>query len=137
MPAPPSFDYAIIRVVPLVEREEFVNVGVVLFCPDQDFLGAKIELDEARLTALFPSVDVALVRQHLEAFRRVCEGGGAAGPIGLLPLRERWHWLVAPRSTIIQTSAPHSGLCTAPRGALDRLLDTNVRPPRARAPHQG
>ena len=132
MPALPSFDYAIIRVVPLVEREEFVNVGVTLFCPDHDFLGAKIELSEPRLRALFPAIDIELVQQHLDAFRRVCEGGANAGPIGLLPLRERWHWLVAPRSTVIQTSAPHSGLCDSPKDAIERLLDTNVRPPRAR-----
>jgi hypothetical protein len=135
MPALPAFDYAIVRVVPRVEREEFVNVGVVLFCPDQEFLAAKIELDETRLLALFPAMerdDVDVVEQHLEAFRRVCEGGAGAGPIGVLPLRERWHWLVAPRSTIIQTSAPHSGLCEAPAGALERLLDHHVRPPRRR-----
>lgn len=127
MPAQPSFDYAIVRVVPRVEREEFVNVGVVLFCPDHDFLAATIELDEARLLALFPDTDVELVRQHLEAFRRVCEGGPGTGPIGVLPLRERWHWLVAPRSTIIQTSAPHAGLCDAPEKAMERLVDGNVR----------
>lgn len=131
MPALPSFDYAIVRVVPLVEREEFVNAGVVVFCPDHDFLGATIELDEARLLALFPSVDLALVREHLDAFRRVCEGGPGAGPIGRLPLRERWHWLVAPRSTILQTSAPHTGLCDAPESAIQRLLDAHVRPPAA------
>lgn len=132
MPALPSFDYAVVRVVPLVEREEFVNAGVVLFCAEHDFLRAKIELDEARLHALFPAVDLELVRQHLEAFRRVCEGGAGAGPIGLLPIRERWHWLVAPRSTIIQTSAPHSGMCDSPANAMERLLDDSVRPLRTR-----
>jgi hypothetical protein len=129
VPALHSFDYAIVRVVPRVEREEFINVGVVLFCPDREVLEAVIELDESRLTALFAGVDIALVRQHLDAFRRVCEGGADAGPIGLLPLRERWRWLVAPRSTILQTSAPHSGLCQAPEGALERLLESDVRQP--------
>lgn len=127
MPTQPSFDYAIVRVVPRVEREEFVNVGVVLFCPDHDFLAARIELDESRLLALFPDTDVELVRQHLEAFRRVSEGGPGTGPIGALPLRERWHWLVAPRSTIIQTSAPHGGLCDAPEKAMERLIERDVR----------
>jgi hypothetical protein len=127
VPTGPAFDYAIVRVVPLVEREEFVNVGVVLFCPDRHVLGAKIELDEQRLRALFPAVDVELVREHLDAFQRVCEGGPQAGPIGALPLRERWHWLVAPRSTILQTSAPHSGICESPESAMERLLERNVR----------
>ncbi len=126
---PASFDYAVVRVVPRVEREEFINVGALLFCPDRDFLAAAIELDEDRLTCLFSNVDVELVREHLEALRLVCVGGAAAGPIGLLPPRERWHWLVAPRSTIIQTSAPHVGLCDDPARALERVLDANVRFP--------
>lgn len=124
MRALPSFDYAVVRVVPLVEREEFVNVGVALFCYELDFLAARFELDEARVRALFPHVDIELVREHLEAFTAVCEG---FGPIGELPLRERWHWLVAPRSTVIQTSAPHTGLCVTPEATLDRLLDQYVR----------
>jgi Protein of unknown function (DUF3037) len=132
VPALASFDYAVVRVVPRVEREEFVNVGAVLFCPDRDYLRAKIELDEARLRALFPAVDIELVREHLDAFCLTCIGGEAAGPIGVLPVRERWHWLVAPRSTIIQTSAPHSGLCGDPQQAIERVLDANVRPPRIR-----
>ena len=131
MPAQRAFDYAIVRVVPRVEREEFVNAGVILFCHAHDFLAARVELDEARLSALAPDVDLALVRRHLEVIPRICEGGPSAGPIGLLPLRERWHWLVAPRSTIVQTSAPHSGLCEAPEEWLERLLDRAVRAPRA------
>ena len=131
MPAPASFDYAVIRVVPRVEREEFINVGAVLFCPDQDYLCARIELDEGRLRCLFPGADIALIQEHLDAFRRTCAGGDAGGPIGLLPPRERWHWLVAPKNTIIQTSAPHSGLCADPEQALERILDANVRAPRA------
>lgn len=127
MPTLTSFDYAIVRVVPLVEREEFVNVGVVLFCPDRDFLAAKFEPDEARILALFPAVDLEIVRDHLEAFERVCVGGTEGAPIGLLPLRERWHWLVNPRSDMLQTSAPHTGLCESPASAIERLLDVHVR----------
>jgi len=127
VPAPAAFDYAVIRVVPRVEREEFINVGVVVFCPDREYLCAKIELDEARLRSLFPGADVGLIQEHLEAFQRTCSGGDAGGPIGILPARERWHWLVAPKNTIIQTSAPHSGLCADPEQALERILDANVR----------
>lgn len=131
MPVHSSFDYAIIRVVPRVERGEFINVGVVLFCTTQRFLGARVELDEARLKALSPDVDVDTVRCHLDSFRRVCEGGKHAGPIGQLPQKERWHWLVAPRSTILQTGPVHSGLSQEPQQALEHLLDTMVRVKRA------
>ena len=134
MPARRSFDYAIVRVVPHVEREEFVNAGVILFCDARDFLAARIELDEPRLRALAPDVDLALVRRHLEVIPHICEGGPSAGPIGQLPRRERWHWLVAPRSTILQTSAPHAGLCEAPEEWLERLLNKVVRAPRAAGP---
>ncbi|MFL5348600.1 MAG: DUF3037 domain-containing protein [Hyalangium sp.] len=127
MPAPSSFDYAIVRVVPRVERGEFINAGIILFCLTQRFLAAKVELDEQRLLALEPDVDVALVRGHLEAIPHLCAGGRKAGPIGQLPQKERWHWLVAPRSTIIQTSPVHSGLCEDPVKALDHLLGTMVR----------
>ncbi|HZI12456.1 MAG TPA: DUF3037 domain-containing protein [Myxococcus sp.] len=141
MPAPSSFDYAILRVVPRVEREEFINAGVVLFCATQRFLGVRVELDEARLRALAPDVDVELVRGHLESFRRVCEGGKESGPIGRLPQKERWHWLVAPRSTVIQTGPVHSGLCREPRPepaqALEHLLDTVVRVKRTPLPRGG
>jgi hypothetical protein len=130
VPARCSFDYAIVRVVPSVEREEFINAGVIVFCHDRELLAARIELDEERLRALAPDVDLPLVRRHLEAIERICAGGPAAGPIGQLPLRERWHWLVAPRSTILQFSAPHTGLCEAPEEWLERLLDRVVRPAR-------
>ena len=127
MPTRCSFDYAVVRVVPHVEREEFVNAGVIVFCDAQSFLAARIALDEARLLALASGVDLDLVRRHLAAIPRVCQGGAAAGPIGELPLRERWHWLVSPRSTILQTSAPHAGLCETPQAALEELLDRTVR----------
>jgi hypothetical protein len=127
VPARSSFDYAIVRVVPRVERGEFINAGVILFCLTSRFLEAKVELDERRLLALEPEVDLALVRAHLEAIPRICTGGRAAGPIGQLPQKERWHWLVAPRSTIIQTSPVHSGLCEDPAQALEHLMDRMVR----------
>jgi hypothetical protein len=125
---PAGFDYAVVRVVPRVEREEFINVGAVVFCGEHDFLAAKLELDETRLRCLFPAVDVDVIREHLDAFQLVCVGGPTAGPIGLLPTRERWHWLVAPKSTIIQTSAPHTGLCDDPAAAIERVMNANVRP---------
>lgn len=132
MPAPASFDYAIVRVVPRVEREEFVNAGVILFCLERDYLAAKVELDRARLRALAPDVDLTLVQEHLAAVPRVAAGGEGSGPIGKLSARERFHWLVAPRSTIIQVSPVHSGLCEDPERALDRLVERMVRrwPPR-------
>lgn len=117
-----SFDYAVVRVVPRVEREEFVNAGVILFCLQRDFLAARVEVDEARLRALWPEVDVELVRQHLEAIPRIAAGSPDAGPIAKLSLRERFHWLVAPRSTIIQVSPVHSGVCESPERALDDLF---------------
>jgi hypothetical protein len=123
-----AFEYAIVRVVPHVEREEFVNAGVVLFCAERDFLAARIELDEARLLALAPRADVALVRDHLAAITAVCAGGPGGGPLGELPIRERWQWLVAPRSTILQASAPHAGLCESPEEWLERLVVSMVRP---------
>lgn len=129
MPARSSFDYAIVRVVPRVERGEFINAGVILFCLTQRVLTARVELDERRLAALAPEVDVALVRGHLEAIPRICAGGKAAGPIGQLPQKERWHWLVAPRSTILQTSPVHTGLCEQPERALEQLMDQMVRLP--------
>jgi hypothetical protein len=127
VPAPSSFDYAIVRVVPRVDREEFINAGVILYCLTRRFLGAKVELDERRLLALAPEVDVGLVRDHLAALPRICAGSAEAGPIGRLPLNERWHWLVAPRSTILQMSPVHSGLCQDPAQALEHLMERMVR----------
>jgi hypothetical protein len=123
-----SYDYAIVRVVPRVEREEFVNVGVIVSCPARDFLEARIELDERRVLALDPTIDLDLVRTHLASIPAICEGGPRSGPIGRLMPRERFHWLVAPRSTIIQTSPVHSGRCTSPSDLLEHLLKTMVRP---------
>lgn len=114
------------RVVPSVERGEFLNVGVLLSCPSQSFLVAKIELDEARLRALFPAANIALLQEHLGNIRRVCEG---CGPIGALPHRARFHWLVAPRSTSIQTSPVHSGFCLHPPSAMNDIFEKMVAPP--------
>jgi len=125
-----AFDYAVVRVVPRVDRGEFVNAGVILFCSSAGFLDARIELDRARLTALAPAIDVALVESYLEAIPKICAGGGEAGSIGQLPQRARFHWLVAPRSTILQTSPVHSGVHHDLDAALDSLFEKLVRSPR-------
>ena len=127
MPAEYTYDYAIIRVVPRVERGELINVGVILSCPALDFLEARIELDPARLLALDPMLDVEAARAHLDMVPLVCSGGREAGPIGELPQRSRFHWLVSPRSTIIQFSPVHTGRTGDPATALQRLLETMVR----------
>jgi hypothetical protein len=128
------YDYAIVRVVPRVEREEFINAGVIVSCPARQFLEARIELDESRLLALDSTVDLDLIRTHLASVPAVCRGGEQAGPIGLLSQRERFHWLVAPRSTIIQTSPVHTGYCKDPNEILQHLIDTMVRTPCVESP---
>ena len=134
MPDHCTYDYAIIRVVPRVEREEFVNVGVIVSCPARCFLEARIELDERRLLALDSTLDVESIRAHLATIPAICLGGEQAGPIGRLSQRERFHWLIAPRSTIIQTSPGHSGYCKNPTAVLEHLIETMVRPSRAKSP---
>ena len=124
-----SFNYAVVRVVPHIEREEFMNVGVILSCQASGFLRAAFEVDEKRLAAFAPSLDVAELRSHLEAIRLICEGGEEGGAIGRLPRRARFDWLVAPRSTIVQTSAVHAGLCSDPLEALNQLLRKMVSAP--------
>lgn len=131
MPDHSSYDYAVIRVVPRVEREEFVNVGVIVSCPGHGFLEAAIEMDEARVRALDATLDMETVRAHLAAIQRICAGGEDAGALGKLSPRERFRWLVAPRSTVIQTSPAHSGRCDDPRKLIEHLLDTMVRPRRS------
>jgi hypothetical protein len=131
VPARDGYDYAVVRVVPHVEREEFINAGVIVYCYAQDVLAARVELDAARLRALSPGVDLELVRRHLDAIPRICAGGPSAGPIGELSRRERWHWLTAPRSTILQTSPAHAGLCEDPVAAMERLFARVVRAPSA------
>ena len=122
-----TYDYAVIRVVPRVEREEFVNVGIILSCAGVKFLQARIEIDEARLRALDPQIDLDTVRRHLSAIEAICAGGPDSGPIGQLPQRARFHWLTARRSTIVQTSPVHRGQCAEPAHALDHLLARMVR----------
>ena len=122
MPDKFRYDYAVIRVVPKVDREEFINAGVIVSCPELSFLEARIKLNEPRLLALDPSVDLELVRKHLASIPTICRGGDGAGSIGQLPQRQRFHWLVAPRSTVIQTSPVHTGRCSDPAMALEHLL---------------
>jgi hypothetical protein len=127
VPAEYTYDYAIVRIVPRVERGEQINVGVVLSCVDVDVLEARIEMDEARLLALDPSIDLEAIRAGLATIPAVCAGGPAAGPIGGLSPRDRFRWLVSPRSTIIQTSAVHTGRTIDPLAALEHLVRTMVR----------
>jgi hypothetical protein len=123
-----SYDYAVIRVVPRVERQEFVNAGVIVWCKEQDFLEARIELDEQRVRMMDHGVEIDAVHRHLDSISVICAGGAGSGPIGKLTKRERFDWLVAPRSTIIQTSAVHTGRCDDLAATLERLLDSMVRP---------
>jgi hypothetical protein len=125
--APPNpFQYAIVRVVPRVERGECLNVGVILLCRARRFLAARTVLDERRLAALAPGLDPASLRPHLEAVERIAAGDPAAGPIARLGTAERFHWLVAPSSTMIQASEVHTGLCDDPAAELDHLVATLV-----------
>jgi Protein of unknown function (DUF3037) len=121
VPTTASFDYAILRVVPRVERQEFINAGVVAFCLEKRYLAARIHLDEKRLRSLWPEADVDLAREHLQAVKRICEGDPSAGPIAKLSQRERFHWITSPRSTIIQPSPIHTGVCEQTDALLDRL----------------
>lgn len=126
-----TYDYAVIRVVPRVDRAEFVNAGIIIACQDSGTLEARIELDEARLVALDPHVDLATVRAHLATIPAICAGGAGAGPLGALSRRERFDWLTAPRSSLIQTSPVHTGRCADAGAVLDHLMQTMVRAPRA------
>ena len=122
MPGRSPFQYAIVRVVPRVERGECVNAGVVLFCRPRGFLAARTALDEQRVRALDPDADLTVVRDHLEAFVRVAAGAPDAGPMARLEASERFHWLVAPSSTVLQCSPVHTGLTDDPEAELDRLV---------------
>ena len=128
MPAAPRsvFQYAIVRVVPRIERGECLNVGVVLLCRPRRFLGARIHLDEGRLAAFAPSLDPELIRPHLQAIERMAAGDETAGPIARMGMAERFHWLVAPASTIIQASEVHTGFCEDPAAELEHLVATLV-----------
>ena len=127
MPARATYDYAVIRVVPRVERGEFINAGVLVSCPGAKLLACGIDLDERRLRALDPSADVDAIRMHLASIERICRGGPGSGPIGALPVRARFHWLTAPRSSIIQMSPAHTGRTDDAAGIVEHLLNRMVR----------
>jgi hypothetical protein len=126
VPGEHTYDYAIIRIVPRVDRGEQMNVGVILSCVDSDFLAIRIAVDESRLRALDPSVDLESVRAGLAALETVCAGGPAAGPVGEMPPRARFRWIVSPRSTVVQTSPVHTGRTDSPEAALQHLFETMV-----------
>lgn len=132
MPALHTYDYAIVRVVPRVERGEFVNVGAIVSCKRAGYLKARIELDEARLLALAPTLELDTLRATLDAIPGICEGGAAAGPLASLSARERFDWLVAPRSSAVQTSSVHTGRGDDLDAALERLMQRMVRLPSGR-----
>ncbi|MDQ4123081.1 MAG: DUF3037 domain-containing protein [Acidobacteriota bacterium] len=121
------FEYAVIRLVPRVEREEFVNVGVIIYCPAQSFLTVKFEINEKKLCAFAPDLEISEIEKHLRAFEKISRGGEDAGAIGKLAAGARFRWLVAPRSTIVQTSPVHTGLCEDAETALNRLMNLMVR----------
>lgn len=120
------FEYAVIRVVPRVEREEFLNVGIILLCAPKRFLDSRIVVDETRLRMLWPGVDMQVISSYVTSFESVCKGGKSAGPIGVLSIPERFRWLTASRSTMIQTSKVHPGLCQDPAVMLKHLFDSLV-----------
>ena len=116
------YDYAVIRVLPRVEREEFINVGVILYCASLNFLEAKCTVNEERLRAFALGADLNEVREHLGSVCRICAGDEDSGPIGRMSLGERFRWLTAPRSTVVQTSAVHTGLTGNPEQTLKKLV---------------
>ena len=122
------FEYAVLRVVPRVERGEFINAGVVIYCQAERFLGARVHVDPTRLKVLDPDADLKAVLAHLEAVRSICAGDPRVGSVGRLPLGERFGWVVAPRSTVVQPSPVHTGLTDDPEAELERLLRRMVLP---------
>ncbi len=127
MPEPRTYDYSVVRVVPRVERGEFVNAGIVLSCDIEKILRPAIELDRQALLALDAQVDMELVLKTLASIPAICAGGEGAGPIGKLSARERFHWLVSPKSTIVQMSPVHTGQCADVEAALEHLMNSMVR----------
>jgi hypothetical protein len=121
VPTQASFDYAILRIVPRVERQEFLNAGVIVLCRERRFLAARIQVDQPRLKALWPDLDLVLVTQHLQAVLRICKGDASAGPIAGLSQSERFHWLTSPRSTVLQVSPVHTGICSQTDDLVERL----------------
>lgn len=126
MHAPNSYDYALIQLVPSVERGECLNIGVILFCRTLDFLGARVHLNTTRTLALFPDLDLPAIQQQLDSIMLISQGSPEAGPLGKMSQSERFHWLVSPRSTVIQISPVHEGVCDDPEAALEHLLKTMV-----------
>ncbi len=122
-----TYDYAVVRVVPRVERGEFLNVGVILSCDVERILKARIELDEPGLLALDSTIDLELVRRSLDSIVRLAAGGPAAGDLGRMSSRERFHWLTAPKSALVQTSPVHTGQCTDLEAAVTHLMERMVR----------
>lgn len=122
------YEYAVIRVVPRVEREEFINVGVMLYCKDLRYLGMRYKLDRARLLAFCPVLNPDDISAYLDSMHRVCCGGKAGGPIGALDLPSRFRWLSATRSTVVQTSKVHGGFCDSGEAALSELFECLVAP---------
>jgi len=120
------FEYAVLRIVPRVEREEFLNVGVILYCKDQSFLQAIYHLNKERINTFCNQLDIEELENHLKIFDLICKGGDDAGPIGKLPIAERFRWLTATRSTIVQTSKVHPGLCTDASETLKKLFNQMV-----------
>jgi hypothetical protein len=129
MPDLRSFDYTIVRIVPRPERGECVNVGVILFCREANFLGGRIEPNWERIAALAPTIDRDEVTRQLDHLMTVIEGDHSAGPIAQLSPSKRFHWLSGPRSTVVQVSPMHSGLCDDPGPMLEHLMDVMVRVP--------
>lgn len=120
------FEYAVIRVVPRVEREEFLNVGIILFCKAKSYLRCIYKLNHGKLSVLCPALDCADVEGHLQAFEAVCKGGKGAGAIAALDLPSRFRWLTATRSTVVQTSKVHPGLCADPDETVQKLFEQLV-----------
>ena len=120
------FEYAVIRIVPHVEREEFLNAGVVVYCGRKKFLEAKFEINEKKIRAFCEKLDMAEINQYLYSFERICKGGADAGPIGKLTIAERFRWLTATRSTVVQSSKVHTGFCDDPAALLTRLYEQMV-----------
>ncbi len=116
------YEYAVIRVVPRVEREEFLNVGIILYCSKQGFLEAKIQLNQERFGVFPCGVEVEELEKYLQTWERICKGGKEGGPIGLLPIASRFRWLTATRSTIVQTSKVHPGFCDNASETLEYLF---------------
>ena len=122
MPERRAYSYAVVRVVPRVDRDEFINAGVILFSQEHRYLGATVQLHEGRLRALAPEADVTAIRRHIQAIARIAAGDADAGPIARLPQKDRFHWLTAPRSTMIQISPIRTGITEDPEGVLEHLV---------------